>query len=124
MNKAVPDCLVTGYDGLADTAVLPDAKDRHVLAAAVRCQAGVIVTLNLKDFPKDALDPFGIEAQHPDEFVSYLFDLHPGPVCAAVKAQRLALKNPAMNVDEFLDSLLAQGLASTVASLRQMQNVL
>jgi len=28
----------------------------------------VIVTMNLRDLPPEALAPFGIEAQHPDEF--------------------------------------------------------
>ena len=59
MNNAVPDCPVTGYEGLIDGLTLPDPDDRHVLAAAIRCQAGVIVTYNLKDFPDDALTPVG-----------------------------------------------------------------
>ena len=83
MNKAVPDCLVTSYESLIDGLSLPDPDDRHVLAAAIRCQAGVIVTYNLKHFPEEALAPYGIEAQHPDEFVSHLFDLDPGAVCAS-----------------------------------------
>lgn len=92
MDRSVPDCLVTGYKGLIDTLSLPDADDRHVLAAAIRSQAGVIVTYNLKDFPAEALMPYGVEAQHPDEFVGHLFDLAPGTVCAAVRDQRSALK--------------------------------
>lgn len=40
MIKAVPDCLVTGYEPLIDAIELPDDDDRHVVAAAVRCHAG------------------------------------------------------------------------------------
>jgi hypothetical protein len=64
MNQAVPDCLVTAYESLIDGLGLPDPNDRHVLAAAIRCQAGVIVTYNLRHFPEEALAPYGIEAQH------------------------------------------------------------
>ena len=45
--------------GLADRLNLPDPDDRHVVAAAIRCQAAVIVTSNVKDFPKEILDPLG-----------------------------------------------------------------
>src|SRR5690606_21408709 len=55
----------------------PDPDDWHVLAAAIRCGASVIVTFNEKDFPPEALEPFGIEAQHPDLFIDNLFDLDP-----------------------------------------------
>ena len=33
MDQSVPDCLVTGYEGLIDSLNLPDSNDRHVLAA-------------------------------------------------------------------------------------------
>jgi hypothetical protein len=62
MDLAVPDCLVTGYQGLIAELTLPDPDDRHVLAAAVRCQAGVIVAYNLAHFPKGTLEPYGIFA--------------------------------------------------------------
>ena len=71
MDAAVPDALVTEYEPLIDGLTLPDAKDRHVLAAAVRCSASVIVTFNEKDFPASQLAPFGIEPQHPDAFIEY-----------------------------------------------------
>ena len=124
MDLSVPDCLVTGYQGLIDQLVLPDPADRHVLASAIRCQAAVIVTYNLRDFPAEELGPHGIEAQHPDEFVSHLFDLAPGEVCGAVREQRAALKNPPRSVSELLDTFLTLGLASTVTSLRSMHNLL
>ncbi|MGH8700316.1 MAG: PIN domain-containing protein, partial [Burkholderiales bacterium] len=66
----------------------------------------------------------GIEAQHPDEFVSHLFDLDPGAVCAAVRDQRESLKNPPFSVSELLNEFLARELAETVAQLKSMQQLL
>jgi hypothetical protein len=119
MNGAVPDCLVTGYEDLIDSLTLPDPDDRHVLAAAIRSGADTIVTFNLSDFPRDTLDRFDIEAQHPDDLLGFLLDLAPGTVCAAVKAQRESLRNPPKTAEEMLDTLEAQGLTQAVARLRQ-----
>lgn len=69
MEAAIPDCLVTDYESLINGLKLPDPDDRHVLAAAIRCGAQLIVTNNLKDFPSDCLSGFGIEAIPPDNFV-------------------------------------------------------
>jgi predicted nucleic acid-binding protein len=124
MDQAVPDALVTGYKPLIASLQLPDPDDRHVLAAAIRCHASVIVTFNGKDFPAGALAPFGVEAQHPDEFIQNLFDLDPAAVIAAARSQRQQLKNPPMAVDRFLDVLLRQGLVGTVKSLAAFQAIL
>lgn len=124
MNRAVPDALVNAYETLIEGLTLPDPDDRHVLAAAIRCQAGVIVTYNLKHFPEDALAPYGVEAQHPDEFVGHLFDLDPGAVLAAVHDQRHSLRNPPVSVDELLDEFLARGLAESVNQLNSMRELL
>ncbi|MDW3573872.1 PIN domain-containing protein, partial [Enterobacter asburiae] len=64
-----PDALVTGFEPLIDSIDLPDVDDRHVAAAAVRSNAEIIVTLNLKDIHEPALYSFGIEELHPDDFV-------------------------------------------------------
>lgn len=124
MNAHVRDSLVTGYEALIDGLELPDPDDRHVLAAAIRTRASVIVTFNLKDFPNEVLEPFGIEAQHPDEFLTHLLDLAPGGVCAAVKNQRAALKNPPKSVEELLATLEQQQLPETVARLREFAELL
>lgn len=68
MNRAVPDCLVKDYEPLVKGLDLPDEDDRHVLAAAIKCGASVIVTYNLRDFPAEILKCFEIEALHPDVF--------------------------------------------------------
>ncbi len=86
MNAHVRDCLVTGYETLIDAITLPDPKDRHVLAAAIRAGADVIVTFNLKDFPENDLKPYGIEAQHPNDFLTFQLDLAPNIVCACSQA--------------------------------------
>ena len=124
MNANVRDCLVTGYESLIEGIQLPDADDRHVLAAAIRCGANVIVTKNLKDFAADELKTYGVEAQHPDVFISHLFDLSPSAVCAAARLQRASLKKPPKSVDEFLDTLEKHGLTSTVASLREYKSLI
>jgi predicted nucleic acid-binding protein len=75
MCDAIPDCLITGYETLVEGIELPDPDDRHVVAAAIKAGANVIVTYNLRHFPAAALQPFNIEAQHPDEFLVSLLDL-------------------------------------------------
>ncbi len=118
MNAHVRDCLVTGYEDLIEALTLPDPNDRHVLAAAIRSGADVIVTANLADFPADVLEKYGIEAQHPDEFIMHQLDFAPNLVCSAAKKQRESLKKPALTVEQYLESLERQGLAQTVAALR------
>jgi predicted nucleic acid-binding protein len=124
MDTAIPDALVTGYDALIEQLTLPDPDDRHVLAAAIRAQASVIVTSNLRDFPSEHLRPHGIEVQHPDAFVAQLLDLSPGSVCTAVRDQRQSLKNPPRSVRELLDTFLSLGMASTVLALESMQELI
>lgn len=124
MNDAVRDCLVTGYEDLIDTLSLPDPDDRHVLAAAIRTDAEVIVTFNLKDFPAGTLAAYNVEAQHPDDFLLALFETASGPVCAAVKRQREGLRNPPNTAEELLATLESQGLVQTVARLRPFADLL
>ena len=75
MCDAIPGCLVMGYERLIEGLDLPDPDDRHVLAAAIKAGAEVIVTYNLRHFPAVALQPFNVQAQHPDEFLVGLLDL-------------------------------------------------
>ncbi|MGH8147982.1 MAG: PIN domain-containing protein [Rhodanobacteraceae bacterium] len=118
MDASVPDCLVTGYEGLEAELALPDPDDRHVLAAAILCQAGTIVTFNLKDFPAETLAPLGITAQHPDEFIEHAFGINPAAVIAAVHDHRASLMHPTKTADELLDGYLKQELVTTVGLLR------
>ena len=124
MDQAIPDARVTGHEDLVDGLTLPDPDDRHVLAAAIRCNASVIVTFNDKDFPADILAGFGVEAQHPDVFAENLFDLDQAAVVAAAQRQRQQLKNPPMEVDRYLEVMRRQGLTQTMKSLAAFRGVL
>ena len=124
MDRAIPDGLVHGYQGLIAGLTLPDPDDRHVLAAAIRCGASVIVTFNQRDFPNKLLASYGVESQHPDEFVDNLLDLDPAAVVAAAQRQRAQLKNPPADVDQYLDMLLRQGLVQTTKALSTYRLIL
>jgi len=119
MDQHAEDALVTGYEDLIPGLQLPDPNDRHVLAAAIRGRADVIVTANLRDFPAETLAEFGIDAQHPDEFVLHLLDLAPGIVAEAARNHRESLKNPPKTIDEYLNALEELRLTQTVSVLRE-----
>ena len=121
MNRSVPDCLVENYEGLIAGLVLPDADDRHVLAAAIAGHADAIVTFNLQDFPADALDAHKIEALHPDDFVLNQLELRPYEALAAVKKMRARLTRPLQSAAELIATLERSGLPASAAHLRQAQ---
>ena len=116
MDDAIEDCLVTGYEPLISSLVLPDEGDKHVLAAAIACRADVIVTFNLKDFPSAVLKSFGIEAQHPDTFIRHTLDLDPVAL-AAVRQCRESLKNPPVSPRSYISRLAHLGLPETASFL-------
>jgi len=118
MDRHVPDCLVTGYESLIPTLTLPDADDRHVLAAAIRGRAELIVTFNLVDFPAAALGPHNIEAIHPDEFLGRLWAESAEGVLGAVRLHKVSLKRPPKTAAEYLATLEQCGLVETVGRLR------
>lgn len=125
MNEHVRDAIVNGYQDLIPALTgLPDLNDRHVLAGAIVGRADVIVTYNIKDFPASVLDRYDIEAQHPDEFIRHLIGLNESKVCGAIREMRAALKNPALSIDEFLDSFLRAELSLTVAALRDLRDLI
>ena len=119
MDRAARDCLITGYETLVPTLDLPDPDDRHVLAAAIAGHCDAIVTSNLRHFPNAAVDPFGIEVRHPDEFLCDRLDPAPGAFCEAIRKVRGRLKKPPFTVREYLDNLSRQGLAATAVKLER-----
>lgn len=90
IKAAFPESLVTGYKDL-EISLTNETKDRHVLAAAIRCGAQVIVTFNLKHFPREALKLYAIEALHPDEFLVNQFHLDGALVTKKLAEQAAAI---------------------------------
>ena len=117
MDHATRDCLVTGYEPLIPALDLPDPDDRHVLAAAIVGRCDVIVTCNVRDFPDDAIAPYGIEILHPDGFLSNHLDLMPGRFCTAARKIRERLVAPPISAQDYLVILAGLGLVSTAAEL-------
>lgn len=60
-------------------------KDRHVLAAAIKSHAELIVTSNLRDFPPGSLATWDIRAVDPASFLINLYTIEPGAVVARLE---------------------------------------
>jgi hypothetical protein len=123
MNQAVLDAMIDDFDKeIAELAgLLPDPGDVHVAAAAIKADTEIILTFNLKHFPAAALAPYGIQAMHPDAFLSGLLEAAPAEMRGAMKAHRQTLKNPPKTAEEYFGTLEAQGLLKTVAAARALE---
>jgi hypothetical protein len=118
MNAAFPEANVTGHEALIKSLSLPDNNDRHVLAAAIKGEATLIVTNNLKDFPKSKLAPYGIEAISPDEFVQRLITTDKQLVLATLNELIDSLKSPPQSKEQVLNTLEKCGLKNSVHLLK------
>jgi hypothetical protein len=83
-------------------------KDRHVLAAAVAARAEAIVTLNLRDFPRHAVRPWGIEILPPDVFLNQLFDGAKALILQILSDQAASLTRRPMTVIGVIRKLALQ----------------
>ena len=124
MEQHIPQATVEDYEALVGELALPDDGDCHVLAAAIKGDAEILVTANLKHFSASALAPYGIEALHPDEFVLRLIERVPARVLVAARDHRQSLKNPPKSVPDYLAGLEKHGLTGTAAALRPLATLL
>ena len=117
--KTIPDVAVKGYERLIPSLELPNSNDRDVLAAAIACNAQVIVTVNPRNYPEEEIARYSIEAQTPDEFVINVFELDPARVSNIVQEQSRALGDFETSWEDLLDRLRAVGLPQLIATIRQ-----
>lgn len=120
MDEALPDACVGGYQRLIPAIDLPDPDDRHVVAAAIRAKAQVIVTFNEKDFPAATLLEFDLCTQHPDTFLRHLIDLAPNVVRSRLEEMVARLANPAMTINQYIAALERQSLPESAATFRDI----
>ena len=121
MNKAFPDANIQNYESLIQSITLPDLNDRHVVAAAIRSRSDLILTFNLKHFPVSLYYEYGLEVQHPDFFLSDLFDLNPDTVHIAFIKQVKRLKRPPMTNAQVLNTLEKCGLKNITGKIKSLR---
>jgi hypothetical protein len=121
IDASVPDCLVRGYKRIIDGLELPDANDRHVLAAAIKAGAQVIVTFNKSDFPEEILAEFDIEAQHPDDFILYQKEENLQAVLSQLQQCRIRLQRPPCTMENFIEKFRRNELLLTAEWLTDLR---
>src|SRR5690606_11727965 len=119
-NKAFPDAFVLNYEGIIPNLTLPDLNDRHVLAAAIKSNANVIVTNNIEDFPKDYLNSFGLGIKTADDFLTDIIDLNHEVSIKAFREMVVHKKNQKMDMYQVLDQLRKSGLTDTANYLNSL----
>jgi len=110
MNNYFDEANINDFDHHISTIQLPDLDDRHVVACAIQCEAEIIVTKNLKDFPEEELAKFNLIAQHPDNFICDLFEMNTKAATIAFNVQLEKLKNPPQTKEKLLETFKKQGL--------------
>ena len=123
MSAAFPDALIPGDGEVVPKITLPDSKDVHIVAAAIRGRCDLIVTSNTKDFPSEVLALFGIEVQHPDEFLNHHLSLEKVVTLETVKEHIQALQNPSLTFDEYLGCLVNAGLVIFPSQLKEAESL-
>jgi predicted nucleic acid-binding protein len=124
MDASVLDAVVTGYEPLIPSLMLPDPDDRHVLAAAIVCKASCIVTFNLTDFPSKELAPYGLHAVHPDDFLLDVESIDPSAFAAAVRADLLHYRAPPQVLEDYVAALVTAGVPQIAEQIRQLALIL
>jgi hypothetical protein len=93
MNLSFEDALITGYEDLVP-GMRNDPKDRHVLAAAIKTGADVIVSNNKRHFPKALLNQYGLECFTGDEFLVGQYHLNTDAFMEVLRRQAATLGRP------------------------------
>ena len=83
VKTAFPEAEVAGFERLMPM-LANDAKDRHVLAAAIWGGCHTVLTFNLKHFGEEHLAQHHVCAVHPEDFLVTLYELEPKQVIAVL----------------------------------------
>lgn len=117
LKKACNHALVEDYENLIPSIHIKDENDRHVVAAAIKCNANIIVTYNLKDFQNEYLFKMGLSVVDPDTFIADMIDLSPEKCCDAFREMVLTKKRPPYDEQQYIEIFRRNGLTQTANEL-------
>jgi len=98
IQEGFPDALQTDLEPLIAQCT-NDAKDRHILASAIKSTSRVIVTFNQKHFLPQHLEKWGITTVNPNDF---LLELHAQNPQAMWRQISVGAEQKGMELDEFV----------------------
>lgn len=107
MNRAFPQAMVSGYEHL-EPAMQADAKDKHVLAAAVHSESTVLVTENVKDFNPPTTGPHAMPVDKTSQFLNRLVDENPLQVIKAMNTMISRTDREPNTMSALIDKMAAQ----------------
>ncbi|MFA7336183.1 MAG: PIN domain-containing protein [Candidatus Obscuribacterales bacterium] len=122
MDKEFAEAMVSGYEPLIESLSLVDLNDRHVLAAAIKCRADVIVTENIRHFPSAVLEPLGLFSQTADDFIADQIGLTPESekmVAIAVVRHKKSMTRSRLSWQRYFEEL-AKRLPQSFAEFNQL----
>lgn len=122
--RTFPEGLVDINKSAEQRLTLPDDNDRHVLAAAIKVRAQLIVTDNLRDFPSAILQEFELEAVSADHFLADTMTLDLTKAIACVARMRMRLQNPQLTPEELVLRCERSGLLETASILADHASLL
>ncbi|MFC5268226.1 PIN domain-containing protein [Kribbella qitaiheensis] len=107
MNRAFPPAMTSGYEHLIHE-MRADAKDQHVLAAAVHSNSVVLVTENVKDFDPPNSGKHAMHVEKVSAFLNRLLDDDPAEVVAAMNEVVSRTDRAPNSIPDLIDKMAVQ----------------
>lgn len=124
IEQAFEESTVTNFEILQPSLTGINAKDQHVLAAAIKTSASVIVTDDLKDFDKDYCAQFDIEPLSTDSFIADCIELSPTHSIAVLKTMRERFNKPSITADKLIMMCESSSMLKTASFMLEYKDSL
>lgn len=108
MQQALPDASVSGYEHHIESILMPDANDRHVVAAAIEVGAEGIVTVD-RHFNGVDMMHYNLRKITPDKLLTQLFEQDHALLFESIARARANLSNSRLEAREFVNQLHGTG---------------
>ena len=99
--------MVSGHEHL-EPEMQADAKDKHVLAAAVHSHSTVLVTENVKDFYPPTTGPYAVKVERTSQFLNQLVDDNPQRAIAAMNEMISRTRREPNTMSALIDKMASQ----------------